>query len=61
MHYFDFPVIDLEKDSKRVTFVIADSPRLREIVKQYWANSLSVEPVRYNSVLRSLKTRIFNS
>lgn len=45
--------------SNKVSFVFSDQPELREAVKGFWANGLSVNPRRYFDAIKHLKSRIY--
>lgn len=60
LSYFGFTVIDVTKVERQATFSFEDNDRIQQVVDKYWQGSLNVEPLKYNSHLKNLKTRIFN-
>lgn len=56
------PIESVDKSQpQRVVFVFKRSHELDELVESYWGGSLSVEPQRYFSQLKNIKTRIYAS
>jgi len=48
-----------KQNPKKAVFLIKRDDKLDEIVRQYWANQLLVEPKSFFNCLKELKTRIY--
>lgn len=56
-----FDLLSLDKDNpKKMRFIFRKDPAIEEAVKQYWADSLSVEARGYFDTLKMLKNRIYS-
>lgn len=45
--------------SNRVLFIFDAMPGLKEVIGEYWANKLLINPKSYYSELKHLKSRIY--
>lgn len=46
-------------DLQRVVFVFKRSQELDKLVEDYWSGSLKIEPQKYFTQLKNIKTRIY--
>ncbi len=54
------PLIGINRhDPQHCLFLFEDSKKVRQIVEDYWARSLSFEPQALLGILKSLKGRLY--
>lgn len=55
-----FPVEDIEKEhnSQRAFFVFKSTPELEQVISDYWADSLRIEPKEFYNQTKTLKSRL---
>lgn len=54
-----FPLIRVDYQGKRATFVFEDSPELQQTIQAYWDDTLSVPPQKLLVTVKQLKSRVF--
>lgn len=58
--YFGGQIEDIDKtDPKRAKFIIKRSSHLDNVVRDYWAHSLQVEPSAFLNNLKEIKSRLY--
>ena len=56
-----FPIVTVNKiDSRRVEFSFQQSPELNDILTQFWTYAIEVEPQKFVSQMKMIKTRIYS-
>jgi hypothetical protein len=58
LNYYGYPVIEIIK-WKRVTFVFKYDETMQDVENQYWQGLLTVDPLKFNDQLKTLKVRLF--
>lgn len=55
-----FPIIELDKSNpKKAMFYFESSPALEKRVEFFWKGMARVEPKKYSSQVRNLKTQLY--
>jgi len=49
------------KNLKRITFTFKKNKKLLEIIDSYWQGELKVDPLKYFTQLKNIKTRIYSN
>lgn len=58
--YHDFPILDIQKDNPRhAYFFFPETDQLRGITNQFWNGQLLVEPKKYFSTIKEIKSRLY--
>lgn len=56
-----FPIVAVDKiDSRRVEFSFQRSAKLGDIITQFWTYAIEVEPQKFVSQMKMIKTRIYS-
>jgi len=62
LYYFGCKIESVNKNNpSRCIFIFQKSRDLDTLIKDFWSNSLQVEPQAYFSSLREVKTRLYQS
>lgn len=56
-----FPIAHFERDSGLTTFAFEQTDRLMKLVREYYADAVSVSPIRYGNSLKNLKCLIHSN
>lgn len=57
-----YPIESVDStDPRRTCFVFRSSKELDELIESYWNGNLKIEPQRYFTQLKNIKTRIYAS
>ena len=54
------PLVKLERDGKRFSFVLGESPKLKELEAEFYARSARVEPMQYVVAMKQVKSQMYN-
>jgi len=58
--YFDCPIIGINRnDPRHAYFEFPETSQLKDITSKFWAGLLQVEPKRYFSTLKEIKSRLY--
>ena len=63
LRYFNFKISNIIRtppDTRHVFFEFEESDKLKELVKDFWGETLSVEPQKFASVLKSTKSFVYD-
>lgn len=64
LDYFGFPIIETmqdPQDTTKVIMVFNKTKDIEDLIKEYWSGSVAVEPKRFWSITRDIKSRIRGS
>lgn len=57
---WNFPILSIDKtDPKKALFAFNKTPEIEDHVQSYWNDTKLVSPKRYFSVIKEVKTRIY--
>jgi hypothetical protein len=59
--YQNFPIVEQKLQNNLTLFIFKSSPELQGEITAYFTQTTKVEPRRYGSTIRSLKTMIHNN
>ena len=57
---YGYTIEAVDKVRSKATFLIRRDRQLDNIIQQFWAGQLRVEPLAYFNQLKAIKTRIYN-
>ena len=52
------PLVKLERDGKRFSFVLGESPKLKEL--EFYSRKAQVEPMQYVMAMKQVKSQMYN-
>lgn len=52
--------ITLSREDNKGTFIFSDTPELTRDIELYFKYELRIEPIEYFTMLKTLKTRLYN-
>jgi len=58
--YHEFPIVSIKKDTPRhAYFCFSETGQLKDIANRFWNGQLLVEPKRFFSTLKEIKSRLY--
>lgn len=63
LRYFNFRVCNISRtpvNTRHVVFEFEEDEKLKELVREFWSETLAVEPQKYASVLKSTKSFVYD-
>jgi len=61
LYSFGYPIDALDRsDNRRILFLFKRCKEIDEVIQQYWARELGVEPLAFLGALKDVKSRIYD-
>ena len=59
LHYFGYCIEAINRQEPKAVFLIKRDENLDNLIQQYWAHQLQVEPMGYFNSLKEIKARLY--
>jgi len=63
LQYLGYFIVRMENDKEKISkkfFVFENSEQLQKHIDDYWRNNITVEPIKFFSILKEIKNRIYS-